>query len=325
MKSEEVYQSKRRIVKKSPRTKLVQRSKTVTVDVSDVPYHKPILKSENIGIFCDNSRNHTVNPELASKYVGVYYHKGTNKWRAQMMIENKVCNLGEYIDEEEAGSMYAKVAFKYKRQGPVATGIYGGLDLRNVPNQPLIKSEHTRSSSSSTNITKYKGIKLCKRRWQARLSRGGNVIHLGTFDTIEEAAQIYANAFYYLENNSKSEIKTTKISSNTIITSIKNKPKTTGKKTTKTTGNKKPKKKKSATTTTRIKTETIKSATTITTTRIKTETKRQQRTATKTAKSTGTMEYSFPAVPEPIPSTTGSFGWMKNVFLDTNTGTISPG
>jgi AP2 domain len=164
------------------------------IDLSDVPRRDPIFKTENIGLFYDNSRPHKVDPELSSKYVGVYYHMGTNKWRAQIMIDSKVYNLGDYVDEEEAGSIYATAAYKYKRQSPFV-GIYGGLDLRNIPDQPyILRSEHDRT------VTMYKGIKKCKGRWQARISMKGRDIHLGTFDTMEEAAQVYSNAAYYLQN-----------------------------------------------------------------------------------------------------------------------------
>jgi AP2 domain len=112
----------------------------------------------------------------------------TNKWRAQMMIDGTVRNLGSFSDEDEAGSAYAKAAYKYKPSAP-KTGFYGGLDLRNVPNQPLI----LRANKAS-----YKGVKANKQRWQARIK----TIHLGTFDTKEEAAQVYANAAFHLENES---------------------------------------------------------------------------------------------------------------------------
>ena len=113
-----------------------------------------------------------------------------------MMIQGKVVNLGYYVDEEEAGILYAKAAYKYKSRSTPNVGIYGGLDLRSVPNQPLIlRRDHEPSA------IKYKGIKLCKGRWQARISfKGDRIRHLGTFDTTEEAAQIYANAAYHLQH-----------------------------------------------------------------------------------------------------------------------------
>ena len=163
--------------------------------LTHVPYQKPILKDEyNNKRYRDNFRTHPIDPEIASKYVGVSYDMIQNQWRAQMMIDGKVVNLGCYMDEDEAGSMYAKAAHQYKSR-TVDVGIYGGLDLRAVPNQPLIlRPNH------ETAPVKYKGVKANKKRWQAQITiKGDRCRHLGTFDTMEEAAQIYAKAVYYLE------------------------------------------------------------------------------------------------------------------------------
>ena len=61
------------------------------------------------------------------------------------------------------------------------------MDLNDIPDQPLIHSE--------TNKSRFKGVKKNKSRWEARL----NERSLGTFDTKEEAAGIYARARYYVE------------------------------------------------------------------------------------------------------------------------------
>ena len=166
----------------------------IVQQLAKVPYQTPILKEEYK--YRDNYRTHRVDPELGSKYVGVSYDACVNRWRAQMMIDKSVVNLGTYVNEEEAGEIYAKAAFQFKSShSKLVTGIYGGLDLRAVPNQPLIwKQNH------ETSTVKYKGVKANKKRWQASIARNGGNLHLGTFDTMEEAAQIYSNAVYYLEH-----------------------------------------------------------------------------------------------------------------------------
>jgi AP2 domain len=166
----------------------------IVQQLAQVPYQKPILKEEYK--YRDNYRTRRVDPELGSKYVGVSYDASVNRWRAQMMIDKSVVNLGTYMNEEEAGEIYAKAAFQFKSsRSKLATGIYGGLDLRAVPNQPLIlKQNH------ETSTVKYKGVKAKKNRWQASITRNGGYLHLGTFDTMEKAAQIYSNAVYYLEH-----------------------------------------------------------------------------------------------------------------------------
>jgi hypothetical protein len=177
--------------KRSPRHRQVH---PIVKQLERAPYQQPILKEAYKDIrFHDNFRDHPINPDRASKYVGVSYDMWMNQWRAQMMIDGRVVNLGTYVNEDDAGSMYAKAAYQYKSRN-VVTGIYGGLDLRSVPNQPLI----LRPNHETLTIP-YKGVKPAKKRWQAQISVQGRYIHLGTFDTMEEAGQIYANAVYYLE------------------------------------------------------------------------------------------------------------------------------
>jgi len=167
------------------------------IDLSDVPPQPLILKNEltcknNGRLYNDNTRRRSVNAG-SSKYTGVYYEKGssTSKWRAQMMVNGRVRSLGHWDNEEEAAAIYARAAFKYKSKG--YNGLYGGLDLSNVPEQPLIRS--------STSASGYKGVKKMKGRFQARVCRKGrSATTLGTFDTAEEAAGIHARAVYHLEN-----------------------------------------------------------------------------------------------------------------------------
>ena len=44
----------------------------------------------------------------------------------------------------------------------------------------------------------YKGVKPNKSRWEARINVNGVTVTLGTFDSKEEAAEIFARAEYYL-------------------------------------------------------------------------------------------------------------------------------
>jgi AP2 domain len=166
------------------------------LDWSDVPHAEPIRKSDRATLrFADNSRARpTSKASRVSQYVGVYWDFVSKKWHAQIMIQGVIQNLGGYSSEREAGIVYAKAAIKYKPSAP-PRGVYGGLDLRNVPEQPLILQDPGRK-------TLYKGVKRNKQRWEARITIPEKRMQtLGTFDTQEEAAQIYAKARYILEMN----------------------------------------------------------------------------------------------------------------------------
>ena len=117
------------------------------------------------------------------------------------MVEGKVRAIGYYDTEEDAAADYARAAYKYKKKkkSPNVYGnVYGGLDLSGVPESlPLICKEGT--------ATGFAGVKRMKGRFQARIAQQKKYITLGTFDTPEEAALIYARARTYLE--SKPQVK----------------------------------------------------------------------------------------------------------------------
>ena len=164
------------------------------IDLNDVPPQPLILKNDlsQSKEYIDNTRRRNVR-EGSSKYTGVYFAKEVNKWKAQIMIEGIVRSIGYYEIEEEAAADYARAVFKYKPKKGYAT--YGGLDLKGIPDQPLIHSETSKSG--------YKGVKRNKSRWEATL----NGKNLGTFDTKEEAARIYARARYYVEKGGEPSAK----------------------------------------------------------------------------------------------------------------------
>jgi hypothetical protein len=60
-----------------------------------------------------NSQNNSNISKLVnntSGYKGVSWHKGTNKWRAQIKKDNKVIYLGLFNDPEEAHKVYCEYA-----------------------------------------------------------------------------------------------------------------------------------------------------------------------------------------------------------------------
>jgi len=67
------------------------------------------------------------------------------------------------------------------------------MDLSSVPPQPLIRRDNVASG--------YKGVHKNKERWEARIKG----VALGTFDSREEAAGIYARAVYYINRERENQ------------------------------------------------------------------------------------------------------------------------
>mmetsp|Transcript_30688 Transcript_30688/g.67401 ORF Transcript_30688/g.67401 Transcript_30688/m.67401 type:complete len:211 (+) Transcript_30688:102-734(+) len=146
------------------------------LDLSDVPENLSLITS---------SRS-------ASGYRGVA--KNGSRWQASIRVGKKcVKALGTFDTPEEAAAIYAKAVFKYNlpvRSTGASQESYGGLDLSDVPdNLSLIPNP---SSASG-----YRGVAKNGTRWQAKIPIGkGGVKALGTFDTPEEAAAIFAKAAF---------------------------------------------------------------------------------------------------------------------------------
>lgn len=67
-----------------------------------------------------------------------------------------------------------------------------GLDCRRSNLRLLTRqSNRTKSRLSSRSTSGYKGVRRVNRRWRATITVNGKRIHLGYFDTPEEAAEAY--------------------------------------------------------------------------------------------------------------------------------------
>lgn len=66
--------------------------------------------------FCNNKQNQMnakkQNRKTTSRFKGVYYHKGRNKWLAQIQKNGKWYYCGIYLSEKEAAIAYNKQAIK---------------------------------------------------------------------------------------------------------------------------------------------------------------------------------------------------------------------
>ena len=65
---------------------------------------------------CDqlsNTKNSSSHRDSLSKYKGVTWQKGLNKWRSRIMFNGIVRNIGVFNDETEAAISYNNMAKKY--------------------------------------------------------------------------------------------------------------------------------------------------------------------------------------------------------------------
>ena len=165
------------------------------IDLTGVPPQPLILKNALVrgGKYEDNTRRRPIKAG-SSRYTGVYLDNRAickKKWKAQIMVDGRVRSIGYYESEVDAAGDYARAAFKHKNVA-AREATYGGLDLGGVPERPLI---------AGNGASGYRGVKNMKGRWQARIAveKGGSRT-LGTFDSPEEAASIYARAAFYLRS-----------------------------------------------------------------------------------------------------------------------------
>jgi hypothetical protein len=104
--------------------------------------------------------------ETSSKHKGVYWHKASAKWVAQITHDGKNQSLGYFADEEEAAAVYQAA------QATIARG-------------ETLPARAARETSS-----KHKGVSWCKAsaKWVAQFRHDGKEHHLGYFADEEQAA-----------------------------------------------------------------------------------------------------------------------------------------
>ena len=103
--------------------------------------------------------------------------------------EGRQLSLGTFDSEEEAGIMYARARYKYPAEEKTLKPC--SLDLSEVPTN-LAPIPSARPGSAS----RFKGVYKNKKKWKAEISilSEARQVHLGTFESEEEAGIMFARA-----------------------------------------------------------------------------------------------------------------------------------
>ena len=135
------------------------------------------LSNLRLSTSSDNNSNRQVHRE--GKLLGCYYHKQAKSWKAQKEINDKKIHLGYYDTEEEANQVYL-TADKMRRDG---------FSLNFIQKMLRIKTKDVCSSQ-------YRGVYWNKRcnRWRAHIKINDKLIHLGHYDSEEDASTVYLKA-----------------------------------------------------------------------------------------------------------------------------------
>lgn len=130
---------------------------------------------------CNHSQNACNKPKPGvnmSGYKGVSWQSKTGSWSAKIKINKKDIWIGEFDSKEEAARHYNKAAAKY----------HGEFALMNdvVPIFP----EKERRAANKSNKTGFRGVSWYRitKRWKCAIMINYKKIHIGYFDTPEEAA-----------------------------------------------------------------------------------------------------------------------------------------
>ena len=140
-------------------------------------------------------------PKSKSKYKGVQWRKSRSKWIAVIRVNGKLLYLGSFENEEEAALTYNRAAVTHF--GEYAFQNVIGYDNRNddMYNEDKLTKHNRRLTKRSNKKNKngYKGVYSPRNSsFTSRIINNGKAIHLGTFDSPEQAAKAYDKKAYEL-------------------------------------------------------------------------------------------------------------------------------
>ena len=116
----------------------------------------------------------------SSRFKGISWNKGHNKWEAKIMIDSKRAHLGSFDDEEAAARTYDTAAARVGRP----------LNFPATDGGTAAVKDGLSGSSHFTGVSWDKS----NSKWRAQIKIDAKVTHLGYFNAEEAAAHAYDKA-----------------------------------------------------------------------------------------------------------------------------------
>lgn len=125
----------------------------------------------------------------SSRYTGTFLQRGANSprpWAAQLQVGKNVYSLGQWATEEQAAIAYDRGALHYLGDGSFLNFPRKARRLGGLPEEELQRwATHERKKKTTS---RYIGVHLSFDKWAACVGSAGETIHVGRFDSEEEAA-----------------------------------------------------------------------------------------------------------------------------------------
>jgi hypothetical protein len=128
----------------------------------------------------------------AVEYKGVFLSRGL--YRAHITVSGRRVYLGGFEEPEKAARAYDVAALK-------CFGDFAATNFeRSSYSGQEIESFSLETGSPNKRVALVRGVSKCRGKWQARISVGGKLVHLGSFTSPEEAGNAYRMAAFDRRN-----------------------------------------------------------------------------------------------------------------------------
>ncbi len=129
---------------------------------------------------------------------GASFNKLEQKWESYLTYQGTMYRLGHHATEEDAGTAYNDFAlYMNKTHGCQFTL----NEIENYKPNPRNIPEENKLYKQSIKISKYKGVRFNKKKYDAHIVYKAKTFYLGRFDDEIDAAKAYNKQALYFNNN----------------------------------------------------------------------------------------------------------------------------